>query len=251
MSIVTAGTKHPPEDRYQVWLNGCIRGVTGNYADVTGWYTVFDLKGAYDIIIGMNWQSKTRHLVDSDNDLHLLDANWSLLMDGRPAFISRLSLKGLRPYQGPYREVHNHCEVVAQVAFINLISANETRQAMAKSSGDRIFMINIRERRVGKEFGKDESVLADLGKWRVQIRRDFVDLFQPPSGVPTPGDHDFRIHTDPIAKIPHRQLYRMTQSERMEFEVQIKKLLANGWVTTSHSCYAAPIIFVKKPDTTL
>ena len=43
----------------------------------------------------------------------------------------------------------------------------------------------------------------------------------------------------------------MTQSERKEFEVQIKKLLANGWVMDSHSHYAAPIIFVKKPDATL
>jgi len=37
----------------------------------------------------------------------------------------------------------------------------------------------------------------------------------------------------------------------MEFKVQIKKLRANGWVTDSNSCYAAPIIFVKKPDATL
>ena len=43
----------------------------------------------------------------------------------------------------------------------------------------------------------------------------------------------------------------MTQAERAEFEVQIRKLLANRWVTNSQSCYAAPIIFVKKPDTTL
>jgi len=126
MTIVTAGTKHPPEDRYQVWLNGRIRGSTGNYADVTGWYTVFDLRGTYDIIIGKNWHSKTRHLVDSDNVLHLLDADWSLPADGRPAFIPRLFLKGLRPHQDRYQEVHNHCEAVAQAASINLISANET-----------------------------------------------------------------------------------------------------------------------------
>jgi len=43
----------------------------------------------------------------------------------------------------------------------------------------------------------------------------------------------------------------MIQSERAEFEVQIRKLLANGWVTNSHSCYTAPIIFVKKPNATL
>ena len=94
-------------------------------------------------------------------------------------------------------------------------------------------------------------MLADLGKWRVQIRREFNDLFQPPKGMLLPGEHDFRIHTDPTAKIPYRQPYRMTQAEWAEFEVQIRKLLANRWVTNSHSRYAAPIIFVKKPDTTL
>jgi len=31
----------------------------------------------------------------------------------------------------------------------------------------------------------------------------------------------------------------------------MKKLLANRWVTDSHSRYAAPIIFVKKPDARL
>jgi len=251
MTIATAGTKHPPEDRYQVWLNGRIRGSTGNYADVTGWYTVFDIKGTYDIIIGKNWHSRTYHLVDSDSILHLLDADLSLLMDGRPVYVPRLSLKALRPHQGRYRKVHNHCEAVSQAANINLISANETRRVMTKSSGDRIFLIDIRKRWVGEEFGEDESVLADLGKWRVQIRRDFDNLFQPPRGVPPPGEHDFRIHTDPTAKIPNCQPYQMTQSKRKEFKVQIKKLLANGWVTDSHLHYAVPIIFVKKPDTTL
>jgi len=251
MSIITVGTKHPPEDRYQVLLNGRICGITGNYADVTGWYTVFDLKGTYDILIGKNWHSKTRYLVDSDNILHLLDADWSLLTDGRPAFVPKLALKGLRPHQGRYREVHNHCAAEAKAASINLISADETRRAMSRLSGDRIFVINIRERRMGDEFGEDYSVLADLGKWRVQIKHDFDDLFQPPSGVLPPGEHDFRIDTDPTANIPHRQPYRMTQSERNEFEVQIKRLLEKGWVSDSHSCYAAPIIFVKKPDTTL
>jgi len=251
MSIITAGTKHPPEDRYQVWLNGRIRGITENYADVTGWYTVFDLKGAYDIIIGKNWHSKIRHLVDSDNVLHLLDADWSLLTDGRPPLVPKLVLKGLRPHQGRYREVHNHCAAVAKAASINLIFADETRRAMSRFSGDSIFMIDIRERRIGFEFGEDDSVLADLEKWRVQIRRDFDDLFQPPSGIPPPVEHDFQIHTDPTTKIPHRQTYRMTQSERNEFEVQIKKLLKKGWVTDSHSHYAAPIIFVKKSDATL
>jgi hypothetical protein len=43
----------------------------------------------------------------------------------------------------------------------------------------------------------------------------------------------------------------MTAAEREEFERQIAKLLANGWVADSNSRYAAPIIFVKKADESL
>ena len=188
-------------------------------------------------------------MVDSDNGLHLLDEECSA--NGRVAFVPKLALKGLRPHQGRYREVHNHWKSVARAASINLISAEETSLSRSKASKDRIFVFHIRERKWGEEFGEDESVLADLGKWRIHIRREFDDLFQAPKGVLPPGEHDFRILTDPTAKIPHHQPYRMTQSERAEFEVQIRKLLANGWVTNSHSRYAAPIIFVKKPDATL
>jgi len=125
MSIITAGTKHPPEDRYQVWLKGRIRGITGNHIDISGLFTVFDLKAAYDIIVGKNWHSKTRYLVDSDNVLHLLDADWLLLTDGRPAFVPKLALKGLRPHQGRYRDRHNHCTAVARASSINLVTADE------------------------------------------------------------------------------------------------------------------------------
>jgi len=188
-------------------------------------------------------------MVDSDNVLHLLEKEHSA--DGRVAFVPRLALKGLWPQQGRYREVHNHWKAVARVASINLISAEETSRSMAKSSKYKIFVLDVQERKVGEEIGEDESLLADLGKWRIQIRRELDDLFQPPKGVPPPGEHDFRIHTDPSAKVPHPQPYRMTQSERAEFEVQIRKLLANRWVTDSHSHYAAPINFMKKPDATL
>jgi len=140
---------------------------------------------------------------------------------------------------------------VARAASINLISAEETGRSRLKASKNRIFIFDIRERKLGEEFEEDESVLADLGKWRVQIRREFNDLFQPPKGVPPLGEHDLHIHTDPTAKVPHRKPYCMTQAERAEFEVQIRKLLANRWVTNSHSRYAAPIIFVKKLDATL
>ena len=100
-------------------------------------------------------------MVDSDNILHLLEEKHSA--DGGVAFVPKLSLKGLRPHWGRYREVQNHWKAVARAASINLISADEARQAMSKSSKDRIFVLDIRERKIGEEFGEDESVLADLG----------------------------------------------------------------------------------------
>jgi len=93
--------------------------------------------------------------------------------------------------------------------------------------------------------------LQTLGNGGAQICQDYQDLFQLPTGVPPPGEDDFRILTDPTAKVPHCQPDRMTPAEREEFEEQIKKLLANGWITDSHTRYAAPVIFVTKPNGTL
>jgi len=85
---------------------------------------------------------------------------------------------------------------------------------MSKFSGDRIFVIDIRERQMGDDFGEHDSVLADLGNWRVQISGDFDDLFQALSGIPLPWEYKIRIHTNPTAKISQHQPYRMTHSKR-------------------------------------
>jgi len=98
MSMITAGTKHPTSERYQVWLEGNIRGIAGNYTTITRRYTLFDLKGAYDLIVRKNWPLTSRHMVDSGNVFHLLDEKRSA--DGHVAFIPKLALKELRPHQG-------------------------------------------------------------------------------------------------------------------------------------------------------
>lgn len=124
---------------------------------------------------------------------------------------------GLSPHQGRYREVHHHCALVARAANINLISAKEIESAIksaGKSGGDRIFVIDIWQNTPGNgEIGEDNAILAELGKWRAQIRQDFDDLFQSATGVPPPEEDNFRILADPTAKIPHRQPYRMTPAE--------------------------------------
>jgi len=36
----------------RVWLNARIRGITGEYAEITGLFTLFDLNRVYDLIVG-------------------------------------------------------------------------------------------------------------------------------------------------------------------------------------------------------
>ena len=98
----------------------------------------------------------------------------------------------------------------------------------------RVFPLDVRQRN-DPACDNGDPVLADLGKWRVQVRQDFTDLFVP---VPQPGEDDFRILTDPTAKILHRQPYRMTAAEREE----LRHRLQNFWLmANSHSRYAAPV----------
>src|SRR5436305_5355109 len=74
-------------------------------------------------------------------------------------------------------------------------------------------------------------------------------MFQPPSSIPPPSRYPFCIQTDPTAHNPYRATYRFSPREHEEFEKQIKLLISNRWVTWSHSHFAAPVLFVKKPHT--
>jgi hypothetical protein len=227
---------------------------------VAGWYVVYDLQGAYDLIVGKDWHAKNPHLVNADNRLHLLEPTWTRLnSDGCPAFVPSTSLMGLRPHQGRARSLEAHCAEVSTAAGINLISAREVATVLRRSrrshagSQDTLFVIDVRKRLDKMVEECDDPKPADLETWRIRVRKAFADLFEPPKGVPPPASDgsDFRIITDPTARVPHRQPYRMTAAEREEFERQIAKLLANGWVADSNSRYAAPIIFVKKADGSL
>jgi hypothetical protein len=261
MKVTTAGKEGEEQERWQVYLrNATMRGEKGNTINVDGWYTIFDLKGCYDLIIGKNWMAKNPHLIDyQTNTLHMLEADWSTLGKGGIAqFNVQTSLYGLRPHQGRESEVTSFCKGVVERAGIHLLSAREVRKILARRKGkEQIFAVDLRERidkmvvEDSEEWTDSQTQFADLQRWRLKIREAFADLFEPPSGLPPRTKDDFRIEIDPNAKAPHRTPYRMTKVEQEEFETQIIKLLQNGWVTDSRSRFAAPVIFVKKADGSL
>jgi hypothetical protein len=64
MMVTTADHTSSIMDRKQVYLYAEMRGITANRVSVEGQYSVYHLKGHYDLIIGKNWMTANSHAVD-------------------------------------------------------------------------------------------------------------------------------------------------------------------------------------------
>jgi hypothetical protein len=230
-------------------------GTTGNRVSIEGWYTIYDLNGSYDIIVGKNWMTRNPHAVDhSTNALHMLRGDWTTLKSGSPTPMIEKSIVGLKSGQGTIRETRRYCETVPHAAGIHLVSAEE-----AWKNRTLIFVANIRfasdvtsdRATMGKSSRHDTLDVIDMPsndfeRWITDVHTRHSDLFLPPTGVPPPSRYDFRIQIDPLAKAPYWQPYHQSYAEREEFSTQIQQLIANRWVGETNSRFAAPIIFVQK-----
>jgi hypothetical protein len=77
MRVSVTGEQKVEEDRWQVWVKASIRGVTGNRIDISGWYTIFNLGGIQDLIVGKDWIAANLHIIDyKTNTLHMLEPDW-------------------------------------------------------------------------------------------------------------------------------------------------------------------------------
>ena len=83
MRVSVAGEEKAEEDRWQVWLKASVRGITSNGIDISGWYTIFDLQGIYDLFMGKDWMAANLHIIDhKTNTLHMLKPDWTILQQG-------------------------------------------------------------------------------------------------------------------------------------------------------------------------
>jgi hypothetical protein len=103
MRVSVAGKEKAEEDRWQIWLKASVRGVTGNRVDISRCYTIFNLGGIFDLIVGKDWTAANLHIFDhKTNTLHMLEPDWSDLQQGSRlrSTIVMTSLVSLRPHQG-------------------------------------------------------------------------------------------------------------------------------------------------------
>jgi hypothetical protein len=70
---ISAGSKSDILPCHQVYISAAMKGITRNKFPISGWLTLFNLRGAYDLIIGKDWMSSNTHMINhSTNILHLL-----------------------------------------------------------------------------------------------------------------------------------------------------------------------------------
>ena len=88
-----------------------------------------------------------------------------------------------------------------------------------------------------------------------ELLNQFEDVFQKPTQLPPPRRYDYKIiiprrydykiilnNDVPVSLKP----YRYPHNQKSEIERQIKQLLSTGFIRESSSCYASPLVLVKK-----
>ncbi|CAJ2679667.1 unnamed protein product [Trifolium pratense] len=83
--------------------------------------------------------------------------------------------------------------------------------------------------------------------WEEVIVR-FEEVFNMPTGLPPPREHDHAIVLQPGASIPNRRPYRYPFYQKNEIEKMVKEMMQAGIIRHSTSPFSSPILLVKKKD---
>ena len=166
----------------------------------------------FDLILGMDWLSKHRAIVDCDKKIVLLKC---------PDLLEVIT-QGIRSESAP-----------------KVMSAMKARRFLRK--GCEAFLALILD-------SKREQVNLE----NIPVIREVPDVFPKElPGVPPEREVDLSIEvvqgTTPISRTP----YRMAPTELKELKNQLQELLDKGFIRPSVSPWGAPVLFVKKKDGTL
>ena len=166
----------------------------------------------FDLILGMDWLSKHRAIVDC----------------GQKIVVLRCSDQTEVIVQGIGSSVMSH-----------VISTMQARRIMKK--GCETFLALILDSKRGQ---------VDVEK--IPVVREFPDVFpEELPGIPLEREVDLAIEIVPGTVPMSRAPYRMAPTELKELKSQFQELLDKGFIRPSVSPWGAPVLFVKKKDGTL
>ena len=184
---------------------------------MNGWVTCVDMTvlplGSYDVLIGMDWLEAHRVKLDYyHKTFQCMDE------EGNPRFV-----RG-----------------ILKVISVRQISAMQLKKFCRK--GIQLYASHI------VEAAENETPRLEY----FQVLQEFRDVFldEIPRLPPKRG-FDFTIELVPGEAPVYKTPYSMSTSELLEMKMQLQELLENKYIRPSVSPWGAPVLFVKKKDSTL
>ena len=166
----------------------------------------------FDLILGMDWLSKHRAIVDCDKKTILLKCY----------DLSEVIVQGIR-----------------SDSVSNVISAMQARHFLIK--GCEAFLALVLNPKRGQANLEDILVIKEV-----------PDMFpEELLGLPPEREIDLSIEVVQGITPISRATYCMAPTELKEFKTQLQELLDKGFIRPSVSPWGAPLLFVKKKDGTL
>ena len=166
----------------------------------------------FDLILGMDWLSKHRAIVDC----------------GQKTVVLRCSDQTEVIVQG-----------IGSSVMSNVVSTMQDRRFMRK--GCETFLAVILDSKRGQ---------VDLEK--IPVVKEFLDVFpEELLGIPLEREVDLAIEIVPGTVPMSKVSYRMAPMELKELKSQLQELLDKGFIRPIVSPWGAPVLFVKKKDGTL
>ncbi|GJY79651.1 putative reverse transcriptase domain-containing protein [Tanacetum coccineum] len=192
-------------------LRGCTLGLLGHPFDI-------DLMpvelGSFDVIIGMDWLAKYHALIVCDEKVVRIPYGNEVLI-----------IRGDNYDSG---------------SKLNIISCTKTQKYIEK--GCQVYLAQVTTKKA--EDKSEERRLED-----VPIVREFPEVFpEDLPGLPPARQVEFQIDLVPGAAPVARAPYRLAPAEMQELSTQLQELSDRGFIRPSSSPWGAPVLFVKKKD---
>ena len=166
----------------------------------------------FDLILGMDWLSKHRAIVDCDKKTVRLKCS----------DLSEVIVHGIQ-----------------SGAVSNVISAMQARRLLRKGCEAFLAMVLYSKR-------------GQIELENILVVKDFPDVFpEELPGIPPVREVELSIEIFPGTAPTSRAPYRMAPTELKELKIQLQELLDKGFIRPSVSPWGAPVLFVKKKDGTL
>jgi hypothetical protein len=81
-----------------------------------------------------------------------------------------------------------------------------------------------------------------------QVTTEFTNVFVEPQGLPPHRQYDHALTLEAGAQPPNIKPYCYSPAQKDEIESQVLEMLRTGVITHNMSPYAAPVLLVKKKD---